>query len=70
MSKPCACGASKTLQGCPPCHREHLKRKCKRYYWKHVAPLKTRQRGRPRNGEIRTVSRLAADFLRMPLRLP
>lgn len=70
MSKPCFCGKSKTLQGCRPCYREHIRLKSNAAYWRNVAPYRSRTRGRPRKHEKRIVggpNRTALRFLSMPL---
>jgi hypothetical protein len=84
MSTPCQCGASKTLQGCPPCHNAHIRANRKaRYARDHAKDIELygrRKLGRPRKFEsppqseapaVRTfdVNRMAARYLSVSLRV-
>jgi hypothetical protein len=70
MSKPCRCGASKTMRGCKPCRRAQKLEQRRAYYWQHEAQFKSRKRGRPAKTEIRASNKKAIDFLRVSLRHP
>jgi hypothetical protein len=44
MPKPCPCGASPTMKGCPKCLAARRKATYAAWYWREQAPSKTRKR--------------------------